>query len=287
MPDFTLETQPLSEESKKIAADELRETPQVVAEALKELRELLAKDDSIHYDDDDESLIIFLRPCKFYAKSAYELMKRIADFKEKHKDSLEGLLPESEKDAFINYNVVNVLKNRDDKGRRVLLVNCGGSWDTKKVTADQLFRLFFIIHEAALLEPETQVKGCVVIMDFDGLGMSQVRALSPAFSMKLLGFIQDAMPLRLKEVHMVKQPFIFNMVWTIFKPFIKEKLGKRIHFHGSKMESLHKFMNPSHLPADYKGQTPKIDYTGANWYPCLDSHTDYIKKCNSWGLKKK
>lgn len=54
--------------------------------------------------------------------------------------------------------------------------------------------------------------------------------MSPSFSMKLLGFIQNAMPLRLKEVHMVKQPFIFNIVWNMFKPFIKEKLKKRVRF---------------------------------------------------------
>ena len=37
-------------------------------------------------------------------------------------------------------------------------------------------------------------------MDFDGLSMKQVLGLTPAFSMRLLSFIQDAMPLRLKEV---------------------------------------------------------------------------------------
>lgn len=96
------------------------------------------------------------------------------------------------------------------------------------MSADQLFRLFYLIHEAAVLEPETQIKGVVVIMDYNGLGMKQVKALSPSFSMKLLSFIQDAMPLRLKEVHMVKEPFVFNLVWNIFKPFIRDKLKKRV-----------------------------------------------------------
>lgn len=109
-----------------------------------------------------------------------------------------------------------------------LIVNCGKIWDTKKVTSEQLFRVFYLIHIAAMVEQNTQVRGVVVIMDFDGLGMSQVRALTPAWSKRLLTFIQDAMPLRLKEVHMVNQPFIFNMVWTLFKPFVREKLSKRV-----------------------------------------------------------
>lgn len=49
-----------------------------------------------------------------------------------------------------------------------------GSWDPKKVNADQLFRLFYLIHEAAMLEPESQVRGTVVIMDFHNMGWAQV-----------------------------------------------------------------------------------------------------------------
>lgn len=37
-------------------------------------------------------------------------------------------------------------------------------------------------------------------MDYEGLSMKQVTGLTPSFCMRLLTFIQDAMPLRLKEV---------------------------------------------------------------------------------------
>ncbi|RZC39186.1 retinaldehyde-binding protein 1, partial [Asbolus verrucosus] len=326
-PPFELNTAPIDEETRKIAENELRETPENVKKGIEELRELLKNDPTIHFKDDDETLKVFLRPCKFYSKSTFELMKRISDFKVKYKDILENLLPEDEKEAFTQHNVVNVLTNRDHKGRRVLLVNVGeftddlqktvtqniiifvyyqhqyllvashnsfkaqqltltyssGTWDTSKVTADQLFRIFYLIHEAAVLEPETQVRGVVVIMDFDNLSLKQIAALTPAVSMRLLSFIQDAMPLRLKEVHMVKQPFIFKMVWAIFKPFIREKLKNRIFFHGSKMASLHKHMDPSHLPQDYDGQMPKINYTGADWYPVIEKYVDHIRTWNTFG----
>ena len=42
-------------------------------------------------------------------------------------------------------------------------------------------------------------------------------------------YFQEAMPLRLKEVHFVNQPILFNMVWQMFKPFVKEKLKKRVN----------------------------------------------------------
>lgn len=72
--EFSLVTTPISEETRKIAEVELRETPEVVKASLVELRELLKNDTTIHYRDDDEFLTIFLRPCKWYAKSALQLV---------------------------------------------------------------------------------------------------------------------------------------------------------------------------------------------------------------------
>lgn len=114
-------------------------------------------------------------------------------------------------------------------------------------------------------------------MDFEGLSMKQVMGLTPSFSMRLLSFIQDAMPLRLKEVHFVKQPFLFDIVWRMFKPFTREKLRKRMYFHGSKMDSLHAHLAPSHLPKNYGGQLPEIDYTAADLYPAIEKFEDDFK----------
>lgn len=155
-------------------------------------------------------------------------MKSIANFRKEYASLVHGLRVEDVKDRFIKGSVINVLKNCDQKGRRVMVVNCGKLWNPSEIPSDELFRLLYMVHIAAQLEEETQIRGVVCIMDFDGLGMKQVKGLSPTFSKRLLTFIQDAMPLRMKEVHFVKQPFIFNMVWSLFKPFVREKLNKRV-----------------------------------------------------------
>ncbi|TMW54885.1 hypothetical protein DOY81_000118 [Sarcophaga bullata] len=267
----------------EIAKNELRETPEIREAAIKELRELLQSCSEIRYRDDDEFLIIFLRACHFYPKSAFEKMKTTATFRKDNAALLHGLLIDHVKEKFVNYGIINVLKNCDQLGRRVLIVNCGAIWDPSLVPADDVFRMLYMVHIAAQLEEETQIRGVVCIMDFDGLSMKQVKALSPTFSRRLLTFIQDAMPLRMKEVHFVKQPFIFKMVWSLFKPFVREKLNKRMHFHGSDMKSLHKFLSPDVLPENYKGNLPKIDYAGKDWLPAVEKHTDFVKEWSEFG----
>lgn len=281
---YTLNVGAFDEATRLIAEQELRETSEISQAAIVELRRLLKEATDLYYKDDDDTMKVFLRPCHFYPESALKLMRKVAEFKRDNTPILRNLMPDDERSSFEDNEIVNVLTNRDAHGRRILVVNCGKLWDPKKVTSDSLFRIFYLVHVAAQVEPETQVKGVVAIMDFDGLGLKQISAMSPSFSKRLLTFIQDAMPLRMKQVHIVNQPYVFNMVWTLFKPFIREKLNSRMFFHGKDRKSLHKQMDPAFLPADYGGSLPKIDYGGKDWFPCVKDHEQHIASWNSFGF---
>jgi len=117
-----------------------------------------SEDKTIFFATDDDFLMVFLRPCKFYPESALALMKRIADFKEKNAALLHDLMPNDEKEGFMNHHILNVLKDKDHKNRRILLLHVGKLWDPSKITCDQMFRMLYLIHELAMLEPETQVR---------------------------------------------------------------------------------------------------------------------------------
>lgn len=74
---FAINTNPPSAETLEIAAKELRESPEVRQAAIIELRQLLKEAKDLNFRDDDEFLTIFLRPCKFYPKSALDLVSNI------------------------------------------------------------------------------------------------------------------------------------------------------------------------------------------------------------------
>lgn len=73
---FDIFTDPPSTALLEVARNELRETPDVRDQAIKELRELLHEAKELNYGDSDDFLLIFLRPCKFYPKSALELVSK-------------------------------------------------------------------------------------------------------------------------------------------------------------------------------------------------------------------
>lgn len=54
----------------------------------------------------------------------------------------------------------------------------------------------------------------------DGLTLNHVTHITPSFAASVTDWVQRCLPCRLKGIHVVNQPFIFNMVYAIFKPFL-------------------------------------------------------------------
>lgn len=71
---FTLDTRPLDKDMAALAEKELRETPEIREAAIIKLRQLLQENTDLHYRDDDDFLLIFLRPCHFYPESALKMV---------------------------------------------------------------------------------------------------------------------------------------------------------------------------------------------------------------------
>jgi len=55
-------------------------------------------------------------------------MKRAAEFKQKNAAILDNLMPADEENAFLENRVVNVLVDRDQSGRRILVTHSGGKY---------------------------------------------------------------------------------------------------------------------------------------------------------------
>jgi len=213
------------------------------------------------------------------------LLRRIADFRKDNAKVVKNLTPGDHKKAFTETDVLNVLIDKDHLGRRMIVLKQGGNWNPEQIDNDEIFQLLYLMHIIAQLEKSTQINGVVVLMDFEGLSLKQVKAMGTATTKRLLTFIQEAMPIRLKEIHFVNQPFIFNMVWALIKPFVKEKLKSRMFFHGSDMKKLHNYIPAMNLPKNYGGSLPEINYSGKEWYSCVDKYQQNFDEWNTFGYK--
>ncbi|XP_049882252.1 alpha-tocopherol transfer protein-like [Pectinophora gossypiella] len=282
-----LEKEPITEKNLLEKAEtELRETPEVREQALNELRQLLKGETSLVIPiDNDDFLLKFLRPCKFYAESAFKRVQAYYKFRLSHADYCRDLMPSAIRSAF-DHSIVSILAPRDQHGRRIMLVESGERWDPREVPLSEVFRGVQLGLESAMVEPHTQVCGVITILDMKGLSLKHVMQFTPSFAKMVVDWIQDCVPIRLKAIHIVSQPYIFNMLFAIFKPFLREKLRKRIYFHGADRESLLAHVDKSALRTRHGGTLPEPEISGDVLWKMLHHYEDDFKLANSYGYIK-
>lgn len=265
------------------AEKELREIPEIVEAALNDLRNLLKDEKSLSVPiENDDFLMKFLRPCKFYAESAFKRIQAYYKFRQLHVDYCRDLVPSGTRATF-DHSIVSILSPRDQHGHRIMVVDSGERWDPRLVSLTDVFRGTQMGLEAAMTEPFTQICGVVVIFDMKGLSFSHIMQFTPSYAKMVIDWIQDCVPMRVKAVHIVNQPYIFNMLFAIFKPFLREKLRSRIHFHGSNMSSLQQHINPAALRKRHGGLLPEPEIPGDVLWKMLYHYEEQFKLANSFG----
>lgn len=119
----------------------------------------------------------FLRPCKFYPKSAFEKLQKYFKFRLKHKKICENITVDSVAAVFED-DLVKYMPLRDKDGRRILYVHAGSKpdilwvlfvkskymvlvekWNASKISTHDIFRAMQLSLHAAMAEPMTQVIG--------------------------------------------------------------------------------------------------------------------------------
>lgn len=77
---------------------------------------------------------------------------------------------------------------------------------------------------------ETQRNGVVFVYDLTGFGIRHVKAMKPSRLTQLVRMMQDGAPGKIKGIHLVFHPRVFGAIYQLVKPFLKEKITKRVLF---------------------------------------------------------
>ncbi|XP_043468151.1 alpha-tocopherol transfer protein-like [Leptopilina heterotoma] len=100
---------------------------------------------------------------------------------------------------------------------------------------------------------EGTVKGHVILIDMHGSQMGHVSRMNPSVAKKSLLYLQDALPVRLKEIHVMNVSPIFDLMMMICRPFMKKELLDMLHLHTTK-ESLEEYIPLEILPNEAGGK---------------------------------
>lgn len=167
-----------------------------------------------------------------------------------------------------------VLPGLTPNGRRVSILR-GEDKDAPTPNVADAMKLMLMIGDIRLFEEQVGVAGDVVIFDASVATPQHFAKFTPALVKKFLICVQEAYPVKLKEIHIVNLSPLVDTIVNFVKPFLKEKIRQRIHFHGN-MESLYKVVPKSVLPTEYGGDAGSIKDINEAWRQILIDNRPYF-----------
>ncbi|SPP85475.1 blast:Alpha-tocopherol transfer protein [Drosophila guanche] len=209
--------------------------------------------------NDDKYLEKFLRARYWKIENSYRLLCSYYKFREHNKSYYEKVRPLDLRHLG-DSDILTVTPYRDQHGHRIIIYRFG-LWRPNRVTVDDIFRATIVLQELGSLEPISQIMGGVAIFDLKDLGLEHILHLSPSVAQKMIALLVTSMPIRTSALHIVNQNWVFNAGFKIFKPFLNSAMRERLYIHGSDMSSLHKHIDPEHLPKRYGGLHDDYSYT--------------------------
>lgn len=278
--ELTLDLDNIPSEVLEYARHELGETDEVKCQTIHELREMIyERGECMPHRMDDDFLLRFLRARNFNINRAHRLIVRYYTFKEEHPEIHQDVNP-VEMRHIGDEDIMTVPAYRTPCGRRMMIYRMG-NWDPRKYSIEEIFKATVIILELGLLEPRAQILGGIVVFDLEGITMTHAWTITPQVASIVLSLMVAAFPMTTHAIHILHQSWIFDTMFAVFKPLIDARMNAKIFFHGSDMESLHRYIPPQYLPKKYGGTREELPYY--RWIDSLGKDLRVVKEMKELG----
>ncbi|XP_076764326.1 alpha-tocopherol transfer protein isoform X2 [Xylocopa sonorina] len=269
-----------SPEVMEYARRELGETDEVKCSTLQELRDMIyERGECLPHRTDDDFLIRFLRAKSFSVNRAHRMIVNYYNFKEEHPEIHQDVNP-MEMKHIGDDDVMTVPAYRTQCGRRMMIYRLG-NWDPRKYSVEEIFKATVIVLELGILEPRAQILGGVVLFDLEGITMAHAWTITPQVASMVIALMVSAFPMKTYAIHILHQSWVFDVMFSVFKPLLDVRMQNKIFFHGGNMKSLHEHISPSHLPKKYGGTREELPYY--KWIDSLSKVDQIVKEMRQLG----
>lgn len=261
---------------------ELNEDVNTTQRDLQYIKEWLAIQPHLPQFEDDQRITTFLRGCKF----SLEKTKRKLDMY----FTMRAAVPEffSNRDVsrpelrdILEYARFPPLPGLTLNGRRVIVMRANADDGLLRYNVSDAMKLVMMIGDIRLKEEQTGVAGDVYILDASVATPAHFAKFTPSLVKKFLVCVQEAYPVKLKEVHVVNVSPLVDTIVNFAKPFLKEKIRNRIFIHADGMETLYKYIPKEILPEEYGGYAGPLDNIHNEWVKKMESYRGWFKEQES------
>ncbi|KAK6636532.1 hypothetical protein RUM43_010194 [Polyplax serrata] len=250
--------------------DILDNNPTMDRKALMAVKLWLKETPSLPSFINDEQIVLFLHSCsgdieetKNCILNYYRLRGETPQFFEE-RDVLSPNLKKA-----LNVLYYGILPVKTPEGCQIVFHMLKDTKPSNYVFNDGFKLLMMLID--GINAREGPQNGLIMLFDMKGVKLSHVIKL-PIYSVrKSLEYIQaritkapdrlaDAIPVKLKSIHVVNVHSLIDKIMLLVKPFLRKKFLELLHFHKENDEEIYKTIPKRCMPENYGGELESIEY---------------------------
>ncbi|XP_049872144.1 alpha-tocopherol transfer protein-like [Pectinophora gossypiella] len=137
-------------------------------------------------------------------------------------------------------------------------------------------KAFFMLADTRLTEDDDIPAGEIPIFDSANVTLKFIGKINLSVLRKYMLYTQEAIPIRLKQVHIINAPSYISKIHAICKPFLKAEVAKLIKFHEPNSTTLYKDIPQELLPTEYGGQAGSLEQIKRHWIKRIEAKRDWF-----------
>lgn len=125
---------------------------------------------------------------------------------------------------------------------------------------DEAIKTFFMTIDSCLQKNGPR-DGAIFLFDMKGVGLMHLTRVNLSSIKKFFQYLQEAVPGKLRAIHVFNVVYFFDKILSLIKPFMKAEILNNLHLHSSNMdmEKFYKEHVPkSCLPSDFGGDLASV-----------------------------
>lgn len=158
--------------------------------------------------------------------------------------------------------------------------------DVDHIEFNDLVKAFFVMSDARNNTHETRLNdGEIAIFDMSQVSYRHFTKIGLSTLRLYLRYIQEAHPVRVRQIHIINCSPLIDKVMMLVKPFLSTRNYQMINCHTAGSETLFDFVSREMLPTELGGSAGPIAAMKDFWMKQMEKNRDYIMNDEIWQLK--
>ncbi|KAF5286468.1 hypothetical protein FQR65_LT12551 [Abscondita terminalis] len=207
----------------------------------------------------DEQLALFILSCDDDKKRAIHTIKKYFQWRRIGAELFSNRRLNDERfQKMLHVGVYAIVSKRTPQNYSILVLKLQ-DYDYRKFDFVTNFKLILMTLDAITYSDPPD--GLICVFDYQGVSFKHATLVKLSVVKVVVRYLQEGLPLKLKEIHAFNAGYAFACIYNVFKPFLGKEFQKLIHLHRSTI-NFDSFrttcLAKEFLPEEYGGDLPSI-----------------------------